>query len=319
MKILITGGAGFIGSNLARALVSRDIDVRILDNFSNGTAANVETLPIEIIQGDVRDLQTFMHAGDGCDSIVHLAALGSIQRSIDDPESTNAVNVGGTLNACLVATRLGAQLIFASSSSIYGSNPVLPRGEDDLPMPISPYAVSKLAGEQYVSAFTKTMSMSGLSFRFFNVYGPHQSIESQYAAVLPKFILAGVEGANLEIFGDGEQSRDFTYVIDLVEVIIRAIENRTSLDWPLNLAFGREVKVSQLAKLVQQRFPDIGILHLNPKIGDVRRSNADTSLLFSYFSDLRITPIEIGVQQTIDWYVNEAAYRRVIPFSDPSK
>ena len=227
-KVLVTGGAGFIGSNLVRALQERGDDVRVLDNFSTGFRGNLESLGVEIVEGELRSYERVHNAVRGTELVYHLGALGSVPRSVQDPLTSNAVNVDGTLNVLLAGRDEGVKrVVFASSTSVYGTNPPLPTNEDQRLDPISPYGVAKLAAERYCAAFTRVYeAFETVVLRYFNVYGPRQSPSSQYAAVIPLFIAAIGAGEPVTIYGDGEQSRDFTYVEDAVAATIAAGDAR---------------------------------------------------------------------------------------------
>ena len=232
-KVLVTGGAGFIGSNLVRALQERGDDVRVLDNFSTGFRANLEDLDLEIVEGELRSYERVHNAVRGTEVVYHLGALGSVPRSVQDPLTSNAVNVEGTLNVLLAARdEKVRRVVFASSTSVYGTNPPLPTSEDALLDPISPYGVAKLAAERYCGAFSRVYeAFETVVLRYFNVYGPRQSPFSQYAAVIPLFIAAIAAGEPVTIYGDGEQSRDFTYVDDAVAATI-AVRGRRGRERP---------------------------------------------------------------------------------------
>src|SRR5256714_11683048 len=220
MKILVTGGGGFIGSHLAANLASSGHEVRIIDNFATGRRSNVLGLPedVELVEGDIQSYERVHNAVAGCDVVFHQAALPSIPRSVQDPLTSNATNVMGTLNVLLAARDAGVRrVVYASSSSVYGVNQELPKREDMASMPISPYAVGKLAGEGYCRSFAEVYGLETVALRYFNVFGPRQDPRSQYAAVIPNFISALLTGERPTIFGDGEQSRDFTYVQNVVE------------------------------------------------------------------------------------------------------
>ena len=234
MKILVTGGAGFIGSNLNIKLQSRGHHVKVLDNLSNGTIENIDTSSVEFFKGDILDRNLLEDLTRDVDSVVHLAALGSIPRSIDDPESSLEVNFKGTLNVLEAVRKTKAQLIFSSSSSVYGESQVLPRIESVAAEPRSPYAVSKLAAESLVSAYQLSYGIPTLSLRFFNVYGPRQSFGHPYAAAIPIFFESILNNVPLKVFGDGDQVRDFTYVDYVTDVILSAIEDRIHNSKPVN-------------------------------------------------------------------------------------
>src|SRR5437667_1412062 len=222
-RVLVTGGAGFIGSNLVRALLERGDEVRVLDNFSTGNRANLEELDVEIVEGELRSYERVHNAVRGTDVVYHLGALGSVPRSVQDPLTSSAVNVEGTLNVLLAARDEGVRrVVCASSSSVYGNSGDLPRIETANPDPISPYGVSKLAAERYCVSFSRVYPLETVALRYFNVFGPNQDPTSQYAAVVPRFVTAIADGRPVAIYGDGEQRRDFTYVANVVEANLLA-------------------------------------------------------------------------------------------------
>ena len=280
MKALVTGGAGFIGSNLVDALVDRGDDVRVLDNFSTGNRANLEGLDVEVVEGELRSYERVHAAVRGIEVVYHLGALGSVPRSVQDPLTSNAVNVEGTLNVLLAARDEGVRrVIFSSSTSVYGSSRNLPTSESASPDPISPYGVAKLAAERYCISFGRVYdSFETVVLRYFNVFGPRQSPYSQYAAVVPLFIAAIDQGEQVTIYGDGEQSRDFTYVGNVVEATIRAADANGASGRTFNVAAGSPASVNHVAetigivlgKPVDRRFEP-------PRAGDIRDSWADIS------------------------------------------
>src|SRR5213082_1982083 len=222
---LVTGGGGFIGSNLIRALLERGDAVRVLDNFSTGNRANLEELDIEVVEGELRSYERVHAAVRGVEVVFHLGALGSVPRSVQDPLTTSAVNVEGTLNVLSAARDEGVRrVVFASSSSVYGNSGDLPRRENQHLDPISPYGVSKLAAERYCVSFSRVYDLETVALRYFNVFGPNQDPTSQYAAVVPRFITLVAEGRPVPIHGDGSQSRDFTYVANVIEANVLAAE-----------------------------------------------------------------------------------------------
>jgi UDP-glucose 4-epimerase len=269
MKALVTGGAGFIGSNLVNALVERGDDVRVLDNFSTGNRANLEGLEAEVVEGELRSYERVHAAMRGIEVVYHLGALGSVLRSVQDPLTSSAVNVEGTLNVLLAARDEGVRrVIFSSSTSVYGLNRELPTVETTPPDPISPYGVAKLAAERYCISFSRVYeSVETVVLRYFNVFGPRQSPHSQYAAVVPLFIAAIDQGEPVTIHGDGEQSRDFTYVTNAVDATIRAAEAAGANGRAFNVA---ETIGVILGKPVEKRFEP-------PRPGDIRDSWADIS------------------------------------------
>jgi UDP-glucose 4-epimerase len=221
MHALVTGGGGFIGHHLVSRLVSDGHEVRVLDNFSTGRRERLEGLDVALVEGDLRSYERAHTAVRGTDVVFHLGALPSVPRSVQDPLTTGAVNVEGTLNVLLAARDESVRrVVFASSSSVYGANPVLPKSEADQPLPVSPYGVSKLAAEHYCRAFTTVYGLETVSLRLFNVFGPGQDPMSQYAAVVPRFITALASSDRPVVYGDGAQTRDFTYVLDVVDVLV---------------------------------------------------------------------------------------------------
>jgi UDP-glucose 4-epimerase len=278
VRVLVTGGGGFIGSHLAERLLERGDDVRILDSFATGRRENLSHLPdVEIVEGDVQSFERAQHAVRGCDAVLHQAALPSVPRSIQDPLTSNAVNVTGTLNVLLAARDAGVRrVVYASSSSVYGSNEQLPKREDQPVSPISPYAVSKLAGEGFCRSFTTIYGLDCVSLRYFNVFGPRQDPMSQYAAVIPKFIAAALGGARPVVFGDGEQSRDFTYIDNVVEANLLALESTAGAGEVFNAACGERVSLNEVLAMLSE----LSGVELDPdyqpgRRGEVRHSQAD--------------------------------------------
>lgn len=279
MKALVTGGAGFIGSNLAVRLLHEGHDVTILDNLSTGKKANVPS-GVKFINGDVRDAQTVGSAARDQDWIFHEAALGSVPRSLEDPLTSNQVNVDGTLNVLEAARRHDAKkVVFASSSSVYGDTPTLPKVETMATHPMSPYAVTKLAGESYCRAYFSSYGIRTTALRYFNVFGPRQDPNGAYAAVIPRFCMAALAGQPLTILGDGLQSRDFTFVEDVVSANIACTQASSSNGLAINVGSGHSTSLMELAKqicaLTGSRSP---IVHMAPRPGDVRDSLASLAL-----------------------------------------
>lgn len=276
---LVTGGAGFIGSNIVEELLERGQKVRVLDNFSTGKRENI--LPfldkIELIEGDIRDYRVVREAVEGVDFILHQAALPSVPRSIKDPITTNEVNVSGTLN--ILDAALDAKLkrvVYASSSSIYGNSEVLPKREDMPPNPLSPYAVSKLAGEKYCQVFSQIYGLETVCFRYFNVFGPRQEPNSQYSAVIPKFIATMKKGERPVIYGDGKQSRDFTYVTNVVKANILACKLDDVVGEVFNIACGERYSLIDLVNKLNEIFgSNIEPVFTEPRKGEVRHSMAN--------------------------------------------
>ena len=310
MKVLITGGAGFIGSNLCRILLESqpETEVRVLDDLSTGSLENLADLNVKFIEGSILDFETLVIAANGVDSIVHLGAIPSVPRSVANPRASHDANATGTLNVLEAAREVGVDhVVVASSSSVYGSNPKLPKNEDDFTRPMSPYAVSKLATEGYALAFQSSYGMKTLAFRFFNVYGPGQAAGHSYAAVVPKFMDAALAGRALEVHGDGTQSRDFTFVETVCEVICKAISKKISSTTPVNLAFNTNTTlldlIDQLEELLEKK---IERDFVSPRVGDVKASQADSSRVENLFPDVQPVELKDGLKATHTWFLNQA-------------
>ena len=281
MKALVTGGAGFIGSNLARALLLRGDEVRVLDNFSTGNRRNLAELggEIEVVEGELRSYERVHAATRGIEVVFHQGALPSVPRSVQDPLTTGAVNVEGTLNVLLAARDEGVRrVVFASSSSVYGNSGELPRVETANPDPISPYGVSKLAAERYCVSFSRVYALETVALRYFNVFGPNQDPTSQYSAVIPRFVTAIARGHRIPIYGDGNQRRDFTYVGNVVDANLVAAEAEGANGLVLNVGTGRSTSVNELANVIGQLLDrPVGRDEHPPRAGEVRDSWADTA------------------------------------------
>jgi UDP-glucose 4-epimerase len=303
-KALVTGGAGFIGSNLVRALLERGDDVRVLDNFSTGNRANLAGLEVEIVEGELRSYERVHNAVRGTEVVYHLGALGSVPRSVQDPLTSSAVNVEGTLNVLLAARDEGVRrVVFASSSSVYGAKRDLPVGEELPTDPISPYGVAKLAAERYCVSFTRVYeSFETVVLRYFNVFGPRQSPFSQYAAMVPLFITAISAGDPVTVYGDGEQSRDFTYVENVVDATVRAARADGASGRIFNVAAGTPASVNTVAETiativgqpVERRYEP-------PRPGDIRDSWADVSAAKEALGYVPTVGLEDGLRRTIDY------------------
>ena len=280
-RVIVTGGAGFIGSHLAEELVRRGYQVAILDNLSTGRKENIKELlnknKVQFIQDSITNLPLLKELFQGATYVFHQAAIPSVPKSVKDPLATNEVNITGTLNVLLAAKDSKVKkVIYASSSSVYGDTPTLPKREDMVPCPQSPYAVSKLAGEYYCRVFQEVYGLTTVCLRYFNVYGPRQDPESQYAAVIPRFLSWAYKGKPLVIFDDGEQTRDFTFVADAVAANILAAESNAS--GVFNVGTGESITINELARLVI-RLPrnKVKAVHQEPREGDIRHSLADIS------------------------------------------
>lgn len=306
MKLLITGGAGFIGSNLARYILNRhpSFKVRVIDDFSTGRRENLNGVDVEIIEASILDFERLTAAVEGVDSIVHLGAIPSVPRSIANPRATHDANSTGTLNVLEAAREMNVgHVVVASSSSVYGSNPTLPKSEYDWTRPMSPYAVSKLATEGYANAYHFAYGMKTLAFRFFNVYGPLQAADHAYAAVIPKFLDATLESLPVQVHGDGLQSRDFTHVDTVCAVITSAVRNQIYSTDPVNLAYGSNTTLLELlAEMEGQLGTPIAREHTDPRIGDVRASQADNSRIRELFPHVEPVELKDGLAATIDWF-----------------
>jgi len=299
----VTGGGGFIGSNIVRALLDRGDEVRILDNFSTGNRANLDGLDVDVVEGELRSYERVHNAVRGVEVVFHLGALGSVPRSVQDPLTSSAVNVEGTLNVLLAARDEGVRrVVFSSSSSVYGTRRELPVSEDLPPDPISPYGVAKLAAERYCVSFSRVYeSFESVVVRYFNVFGPRQSPFSQYAAVIPLFITAIANGEPIRIFGDGEQRRDFTYVSNVVDGTIRAAEADGANGRIFNIAASHPVTVNAVADAIG-RILDKEVRRRNepPRAGDIRDSWADVTAAREVLGWAPNVDLETGLRRTID-------------------
>jgi UDP-glucose 4-epimerase len=303
---LVTGGAGFIGSHLVEELVRRGRRVRVLDNLSTGRLQHLDTVlgQIDFVEGDILDEDAVRDAMRGVRRVFHQAALRSVPRSVDDPASTNRVNVEGTLNVLTAARAAGVErVVYASSSSAYGANATLPLREDLPPRPISPYAVSKLAGEQYGQVFARVYGLPTVGLRYFNVFGPRQSPESQYAAVIPKFIAAALRGESLEVHGDGLQSRDFTHVRNVVAANCLAAERAEAVGEVFNVACGRQYSLMDIIEIIGRELPagtpPVRSHHVPARAGDVRHTLADLTKAARGLGYRVVIGFEAGLRDTI--------------------
>jgi UDP-N-acetylglucosamine/UDP-N-acetyl-alpha-D-glucosaminouronate 4-epimerase len=302
-KVLVTGGAGFIGSNLVRGLLESGDDVRVLDNFSTSNRANLDGLEVDIVEGELRSYERVHNAVRGVELVYHLGALGSVPRSVQDPLTSSAVNVEGTLNVLLAARDENVRrVVFSSSSSIYGAAAALPCSEEALPDPISPYGVTKLAAERYCVSFSRVYEgLETVVLRYFNVFGPRQSPLSQYAAVVPLFVTAIAAGKPVTVFGDGEQSRDFTYVENVVDATIRAAAAAGANGRIFNVAAGSPGSVNLLADSIGRILGRPVEKELrDPRPGEIRNSWADISLAKQVLGYEPTINLEEGLCRTIE-------------------
>jgi UDP-N-acetylglucosamine/UDP-N-acetyl-alpha-D-glucosaminouronate 4-epimerase len=303
---LVTGGAGFIGSNIVEALVHKGERVRILDDFSTGDIANLTPVKdrVEILEGDLRDMPTVRRAVDGVTYILHQAALRSVPRSVDDPLSTDAVNTHGTLQLLVAArdAQTVKRLVYASSSSVYGDSTVLPKVEDQTPGPISPYAVAKLAAEHYCRTFSRLYGLETVSLRYFNVFGPRQSPESKYAAVVPLFMRAALNDEPIIVHGDGEQSRDFTYIDNVVQANLLSCTAAGVGGEVFNIACNSRHSVLDIARTVEKLLGrKVKIEHTPPRAGDVRHTQASIAKAERLLQYHPTVAFDDGMRRTFDY------------------
>jgi len=301
MKVLITGGAGFIGTNLTLGLLNSGFKVKILDDLSTGLKQNISK-DAEFVNASILDTGLVKRAIEDCEVVVHLGARGSVPRSIKDPIATHDVNSTGTLNVLEAVRTTNSHYIFSSSSSVYGSNTILPKNENMVLRPITPYAASKMSGEGLSLAYAKTYELPVSTFRFFNIFGPWQRPDHEYAAVLPKWISKCMKGDEIEIFGDGEQTRDFTYVGTVVNVLIDCISNKVMHPEPVNLAYGNNISLNQVTQLLKNSFPDLKVKYISPRGGDVLHSKNDPELVQSLYPNVNVEKFETSLQETINWF-----------------
>jgi len=307
-KVLVTGGAGFIGSNLTESLLKGKHFVRVLDDFSTGKKENLifnKSYPsLEVMAGDIRSLRTCKKAMKGMEYVFHQAALPSVQRSVEDPETSNAINVGGTLNILLAAREEGVKrVIYASSSSIYGDTPTLPKHEEMPSHPLSPYALQKYIGEQYCRLFYQLYGLDSVSLRYFNIFGPKQDPNSLYSAVIPRFIDALLHGRPPIIFGDGEQSRDFTFIENVVQANLLAMSAERLHGEAMNIACGKRISLNQLLKILKQILGSkLSPVYQEPREGDVRHSLADIHKSKKIINYMPNVGTREGLKKTVEFF-----------------
>ncbi|MFI2473080.1 NAD-dependent epimerase/dehydratase family protein [Nocardia xishanensis] len=307
LRVTVTGGAGFIGSTVVSRLVRHAAvgQVTVIDDCSTGSPAMLgdDRAHVDFRRGSILDPDAIDAAAFRADVIVHLAALGSVPRSISDPVATHHANVTGTVHVLQAARAAGCSLLVtASSSSVYGSQPTVPRTEDSCPLPVSPYGASKLAGEAYVRAFAQTYELPALPLRLFNVYGPRQRADHPYAAVVPRLCRAALTGQEFTVHGDGHQSRDFTFVDVVCDVIEDALVRRVTSD-PVNVGFGSATSVLDLVTVVGELLgAPVAVRHAASRAGDVRNSPADPTRFRALFPTVRPTDLRAGLAETLEWH-----------------
>jgi nucleoside-diphosphate-sugar epimerase len=310
MRTLVTGGAGFIGSHLATRLLKDGHEVRVLDNFSTGSRSNLTPMDgsVELVEGDIQSYERAHNAVQGCEVVFHEAALPSVPRSIQDPLTSHAVNVVGTLNILLASRDSGVRrVVFASSSSIYGADPTLPKSEQRAPMPIAPYAVAKLAAEGFCRSFWEVYGLETVALRYFNVFGPGQDPLSQYAAVIPRFITALKNGDAPVVFGDGEQSRDFTYIDNVVEANLLAAAASDVSGQTFNIACGERISLNRLLDDLRAIIgSDVQASHLERRPGDVKHSLADITQAEERLGYRPLIEFGEGLRRTVAYLQSQA-------------
>ena len=308
MKVLVTGGAGFIGSHLTDRLVRDGHEVRVLDDLSTGSESNLSEVTgrIRLIKGDIRDRKQVAEAVDGVQTVFHLAAMGSVARSVETPELSNDMNVNGTLAVLVASSDAGVKrVVYASSSSVYGDTPTLPKHEEMTTTPSSPYGVTKLAAELYCRVFWSVYKLETISLRYFNVFGPRQSPRSLYAAVIPRFAESLLASKSPTVFGDGEQTRDFTYVDNVVEANILAMKATRGFGQAMNVAAGGRVSLNQLIERLQvltvNKVPPV---YGATRAGDIRDSYAAIQKAKDLIGFSPVVSFDSGLRKTVDWYRN---------------
>lgn len=308
-KVLVTGGAGFIGSNLADELIRQGAKVKILDNFSTGFQENLDEIKggFDFIQGDLNDDEAVRKAVEGVDCVFHQAALPSVPRSVENPEETHQACVNGTFNLLLKAKEAGVKrLVYAASSSAYGDQPTLPKIETMRPEPLSPYAGAKLMGEYYCRIFSRVYGLETICLRYFNVFGPRQNPSSMYSGVISRFINDLMKDIRPTIYGDGEQSRDFTYIANVVDANIKASQTTIGIGEVMNAANGERITLNELLEVLKKITgkTDVTADFQPERLGDVKHSQCSNALAVEYLGYERLVGLEEGLQKTIDWWKN---------------
>ena len=300
-KVAVTGGAGFIGSNLTRRLISEGHDVVVIDDLSTGLISNVDQEKSTFHQVSITDRQALNAMLKDCQTNFHLAARGSVPRSIKNPVATHDVNATGTLNVLEAARESGAHVIFSSSSSVYGRNMQLPKDESMWLGPMTPYAASKLAAEGYVQAYASAYKVPTTLLRFFNVFGPRQRPDHEYAAVLPKWIWLAMQGQPIDVYGDGTASRDFTYVDTVLDIAMTAMQEKVITEGAMNLAYGNRIFLNDTIEMLRKHFPDLQVNYKPERLGDVKESQNAPELLKKLFPKVQPKEFETALSETVDW------------------
>jgi UDP-N-acetylglucosamine/UDP-N-acetyl-alpha-D-glucosaminouronate 4-epimerase len=310
MAYLVTGGAGFIGSHLAEELLRRGHRVRIVDSLITGKRRNLDRLTdAEFVEGDLADLSVAARAVEGIEYVLHQAAIPSVPRSVTDPITSNRANITSTLNVLVAARDAGVRrVVYAGSSSAYGNTPTLPKREDMPTNPLSPYALQKLVGEQYCQLFTQLYGLETVTTRYFNVFGPRQDPGSPYSGVISLFATALLEGRQPVIYGDGEQTRDFTYVANVVDGVLRACEAPKAAGEMMNVATGGRISLNELLRVMNQLLgTNLQAIYKEPRAGDVRDSQADITRARTLLGYAPSVSLEEGLRRTLDWCQTESS------------
>jgi len=297
----ITGGAGFIGSNLSARLLNEGYEIVVVDDLSTGLLSNVDLKRTTFHRISITDSKALRNALIDCETIFHLAARGSVPRSIKNPIATHEVNATGTINVLEVARESGAHVVLSSSSSVYGRNTQLPKDESMWLGPLTPYAASKLAAEAYTQAYASTYNIPTTLLRFFNVFGPRQRPDHEYAAVIPKWIWLAMQNEPIEVYGDGKASRDFTYVETVVDIAMAALEDNITTDGAVNLAYGNRIFLNETLEILRNYFPDLKVIYRDSRLGDVKESQNSPEKLKGLFPNIKPKPFEVALEETVNW------------------
>jgi UDP-glucose 4-epimerase len=300
-KVAVTGGAGFIGSNLTLRLLNEGHEVVVVDDLSTGLKSNVDVSKTSFHEISITDLDSLTSALKDCTTIFHLAARGSVPRSLKNPIATHDVNATGTLNVLEVARKTGAHVVFSSSSSVYGRNMQLPKNESMWLGPMTPYAASKLAGEAYMQAYAASYDVPVTLLRFFNVFGPRQRPDHAYAAVLPKWIWLAMQKQPVDVYGDGSASRDFTYVDTVLDIAVTAMNEKVVTEGAMNLAYGNRIFLNDVVHMMKKHFPDLQVNYKSEHLGDVKESQNAPEFLKNLFPKVQPKDFETALSETIDW------------------
>ncbi len=300
-KVAVTGGAGFIGSNLTLRLLNEGHEVVVVDDLSTGLKSSVDVNKTSFHEISITDMDALSKALKDCTTVFHLAARGSVPRSLKNPVATHDVNATGTLNVLEVARKTGAHVVFSSSSSVYGRNMQLPKNESMWLGPMTPYAASKLAGEAYVQAYAASYDVPVTLLRFFNVFGPRQRPDHAYAAVLPKWIWLAMQKQPIDVYGDGSASRDFTYVDTVLDIAVTAMNEKVVTKGAMNLAYGNRIFLNDVIVMLKKHFPDLQVNYKSERLGDVKESQNAPDLLKNLFPKVQPKNFETALSETIDW------------------